>query len=210
MELAVLNVQGAETGRKVNLPDSLFGIETPNDQAIYEVVKGTLANQRQGTHKAKERGEVSGSKKKPYRQKGTGSARAGHKRSPLWRHGGRVFGPRPRDYSSNLNRKVKALARASALTYKAREEAITVVEDFNFEKPRTKDLLSVISNLKLNDKKILMVLPEGNENIYLSGRNIPGAEVIRAEDLYAYAILNADNVVILEKAVEALEQKLGN
>ena len=199
----------AKQSSKVSLPELYFAAEIKKS-AVHQNVLSILAGRRAGTAKTKTRGEVAGGGKKPYRQKGTGSARSGHKRSPLWRHGGRIFGPRPRDYSPSLNRKVKALARASALTYKARESAITVVEDFNFEKPRTKDLVSVIDNLKLNDKKVLMVVSEGNDNLYLSGRNIPGTEVIRAEDLHTYAVLNADSLVILEKAVEALEQKLGN
>lgn len=209
MEVAVKNIKGADTGRKVSLPGSVFGLEAPNDHAIYEDVRQTLANRRQGTHKAKERGEVSGSQKKPYRQKGTGSARAGHKRSPLWRHGGRVFGPRPRNYGFRLNKKVKQLARRSALTYKAREEKITVVEKFDLNKPQTKEFLNILNALELGSSKVLFVLPEVNTNIYLSGRNVPKANVIRANDLNTYDILNAETLILVEESVELINQQLG-
>lgn len=209
MEVAVKNIKGADTGRKVTLPGSVFGLEAPNDHAIYEDVRQILANRRQGTHKAKERGEVSGSKKKPYRQKGTGSARAGHKRSPLWRHGGRVFGPRPRNYGFRLNKKVKQLARRSALTYKAREEKITVVEKFDFAAPKTKEFLSILNALELGTTKVLLVVPGDNKNVYLSGRNLPKAQVIRANDLNTYDILNADTLVLVEDSVEMINQQLG-
>lgn len=208
MEIAVKNKQGADTGRKVTLSESIFGVD-PSDHAIYEDVRLILANARQGTHKAKERGEVSGSKKKPYRQKGTGNARPGHKRSPLWRHGGRVFGPKPRDYGFRLNKKVKRLARRSALTYKAREERITILENFTMDAPKTKEFKSMMAALKLNTSKVLFVLPEDGNNIYLSGRNLPKTQVIRAEDLNTYDILNAESLVIVEGAVAMIEQQLG-
>jgi large subunit ribosomal protein L4 len=207
MELAVLNTQGAETGRNVTLPETVFGVE-PNDHAMYQDVRLILANARQGTHKAKERGEVSGSKKKPYRQKGTGNARPGHKRSPLWRHGGRVFGPRPRDYGFKLNKKVKRLARRSALTYKARENGIVILENLTMAAPKTKDFKRMISALKVENTKVLLVVSQDNKNVYLSGRNLPKTVVTRAEDLNTYDILNADHLVICEDAVAIIEQQL--
>ena len=209
MELAVKNIQGADTGRKVELPAEVFGVESPNDHALYQDVRQILANRRQGTHKAKERGEVSGSKKKPYRQKGTGNARAGHKRSPLWRHGGRVFGPRPRDYGFRLNKKVKRLARRSALTYKAREEQITVLEGFQLSGPKTKDFVAILQALELQNTKVLMVLPEDSKEIYLSSRNLPKALVRRASDLNTYDILNADRLVLIEGSVAKIKEQLG-
>lgn len=208
MELTVKNIKGEETGRKITLSDEIFGVE-PNDHAIYEDVRLMQANARQGTHKAKERGEVSGSTKKPFRQKGTGGARGGHKRSPLWRHGGRVFGPRPRDYGFKLNKKVKRLARRSALTYKARENSIILLENFNLQAPKTKDFIKILSALQLDNRKTLMVLPEDNANIFLSGRNVPRTQVVRASDLNTYDILNADRLVILEGAVEKINEQLG-
>lgn len=207
MELAVLNTQGAETGRTVTLRDEVFGV-TPSDHAMYQDVRQILANGRQGTHKAKERGEVSGSKKKPYRQKGTGNARPGHKRSPIWRHGGRAFGPRPRDYGFKLNKKVKRLARRSALTYKAQDNQITILENLSMDAPKTKNFKSILSALKANETKVLVVLPEYSKNVYLSGRNLPKAQVVRAEDLNTYDILNADHLLICEGAVEKIEQQL--
>ena len=209
MELAVKNIQGTDTGRKVSLPGEVFELETPNDHAIYEDVRQILARRRQGTHKAKERGEVSGSKKKPFRQKGTGNARQGHKRSPLFRHGGRIFGPRPRSYDFRLNKKVKRLARRSALTYKAKESKITVVEGFNLAAPKTKEFLSILKALELDNRKILLVLPEDNNNIYLSSRNLPKANVLRAGDLNTYDILNADELVLVEDSVAKIQQQLG-
>lgn len=206
MEISVVNISGKETGRKINLPDSVFNLETPNDHAIYMDVRQIQANQRQGTHKSKERGEVRGSTKKPFRQKGTGGARAGHKRSPLWRHGGTVFGPRPRDYSFRLNKKIKTLARASALTYAARESKIVVLENFNFEKPRTKDFQGMLKNLNINVSKVLLVLNGANENVFLSGRNIPGTKITPASDLNTFDILNADRVLIIEEAVSSIEK----
>lgn len=209
MEVAVKNTQGADTGRKVSLSEAVYGLENPSDHAIYQDVRQLLANARQGTHKAKERGEVSGSNKKPYRQKGTGNARPGHKRSPLWRHGGRVFGPRPRSYSFKLNKKIKRLARRSALTYKAREEAITVIESFNFDAPKTKNFVSLLKALEMDASKVLLVLNGDHKNIVLSGRNLPKAQVVRASDLNTYDILNAEQVVIVEDAVETIEKQLG-
>lgn len=209
MELAVKNIQGSDTGRKVSLPGEVFGLENPNEQAVYEDVRQILANRRQGTHKAKERGEVSGSKKKPFRQKGTGNARQGNKRSPLFRHGGRIFGPRPRNYGFSLNKKVKRLARRSALTYKAQESKITVVESFNLSAPKTKDFLNILKALELDNRKILLVLPEDNNNIYLSSRNLPKTNVMRAGDLNTYDILNADELVLVEDSVAKIQQQLG-
>ena len=206
MELSVVDKTGKDTGRKVTLSERVFGVEEPNEHVVYLDVKHFLANQRQGTHKAKERGEVSGSKKKPYRQKGTGSARAGHKRSPLWRHGGRVFGPKPRDYGFKLNKKTKALARACALTYKAQEDNIKLLENFSMDAPKTKEFVEILSNLDAAERKVLMVLPEGNANIYLSGRNLPKANVVRASDLNTYDILNHDMLVIVEEAVEIINK----
>jgi large subunit ribosomal protein L4 len=208
MEVTVKNIKGADTGEKVTLPASIFGIE-PNDQAIYQDVRQILANARQGTHKAKERGEVSGSTKKPYRQKGTGNARQGHKRSPLWRHGGRVFGPRPRSYGFKLNRKVKRLARRSALSYKAQEEKIMVLDSFGLSAPNTKEFAQVLNNLKIQGQKVLLVLPEDNQSVYRAGRNIPKTQIMRAQDLNTYDILNADKLVILKDAVEKINEQLG-
>jgi large subunit ribosomal protein L4 len=182
MELAVVNIKGKETGRKVNLNDSIFGIE-PNDHAIYLDTKQFLANQRQGTHKAKERGEVAGSTRKIKKQKGTGTARAGSIKNPLFRGGGRVFGPTPRYYGFKLNKKVKQLARKSALSYKASTNNIIVLEDFSFEAPKTKDIFKMGDNLNIANKKSLIVLPEQNNNIYLSSRNVQGVEVITAGEL---------------------------
>jgi large subunit ribosomal protein L4 len=198
MEISVLDKAGKETGRKMNLPDELFAIEKPNDHAIYLDVRQIQANARQGTHKAKERGEVRGSTKKPWKQKGTGGARAGHKRSPLWRHGGRVFGPHPRDYGFRLNKKVKVLARASAFTYKAIEQKITVLENFNFEKPRTKEFLSILKNINAQNEKVLLLLAGQNQNVYLSGRNIPGTKIVPSTEASTYDILHADRLVIVE------------
>jgi len=208
MELTVKNTKGADTGEKVSLSEVIFGIE-PNDHAIYQDVRQILANARQGTHKAKERGEVSGSTKKPYRQKGTGNARQGHKRSPLWRHGGRVFGPRPHNYGFKLNKKVKRLARRSALSYKAKEAKILVLDNFLLNTPKTKEVVSVLNNLKLNGVKVLMVLGDDNQNIYLSGRNIPKTQIVRAQDLNTYDILHADHLVIMKDAFSKINEQLG-
>jgi len=205
MEIKVLNTAGQETGRTVTLDEQIFGIE-PNDHAIYLDVKQILANKRQGTHSSKERADVSGSTRKLKKQKGTGTARAGSVKSPVFRGGGRVFGPRPRSYDFKLNKKVKALARRSALTYKALEEAILVIEDFSFETPKTREMVQISNNLKINDKKSLFVLPEENKNIYLSSRNLQAISVITASELNTYQILNAKKVVVLESSVSKIEE----
>ena len=207
MEVSVLNINGQETGRKVTLNESIFGIE-PNDHVLYLDVKQYLANQRQGTHKAKERSEHAGSTRKLGRQKGGGGARHGDINSPLLRGGGRVFGPRPRDYRFKLNKKVKVLARKSALSYKAQENAIIVVEDFNFEAPKTKDFIKVAKNLKVEGKKLLMVLPEANKNVYVSARNLQRSEIALAAQLNSYKVLNADVMVITENSLKAIEAVL--
>ena len=201
MELAVITTTGQETGRTVSLPESVFGI-TPNDHVIYLAVKQYLANQRQGTHKSKERAEIAGSTKKIKKQKGTGTARAGSIKSPVFRGGGRVFGPRPRNYGFKLNKKVKSLARNSALSYKASEQSIKVLEGFSFEQPRTKEFLSILKSLELDNQKTLLVLDADNENIYLSSRNLPKAAVTTVDTLNTYEILHADQVIIAEGAVE--------
>jgi large subunit ribosomal protein L4 len=205
MEIKVLNKAGQETGRTVTLDEQIFGIE-PNDHAIYLDVKQILANKRQGTHSSKERADVSGSTRKLKKQKGTGTARAGSVKSPVFRGGGRVFGPRPRNYDFKLNKKVKSLARKSALTYKALEEAILVIEDFSFETPKTREMVQISNNLKINDKKSLFVLPEENKNIYLSSRNLQAVSVITASELNTYQILNAKKVVVLESSVNKIEE----
>ena len=207
MNVAVVKNNGEDTGRKVSLSKDIFNVE-PNDHAIYLDVKSYLANQRQGTHKAKERAEITGSTRKIKRQKGTGTARAGSIKSPLFRGGGRVFGPQPRNYSIKLNKKVKVLARKSALSYKAQEKAIAVLEDFNFEAPKTKDYLAMLNSLSLQDKKILLVLPESNKNIVLSGRNVQNSKIITADQINTYDVLNADNLVLVESSVEKLEKTL--
>ena len=204
MEVNVLNIKGEDTGRKVALNESIFGIE-PNDHAIYLAVKQYMANQRQGTHKSKERSEVSGSTRKLGRQKGGGGARRGDINSPVLVGGGRVFGPKPRDYWFKLNKKVKALARKSALSYKAKENAIVVVEDFNFEAPKTKDFVEMTKNLKVADKKLLLVLPEANKNVYLSARNIKRANVIIASSLNTYKVLEVDTLVITENSLKSID-----
>jgi large subunit ribosomal protein L4 len=207
MEINVLNIKGQETGRKVTLNESIFGIE-PNDHVIYLDVKRYLADQRQGTAKAKERSEHAGSTRKLGRQKGGGGARHGDINSPLLRGGGRVFGPRPRDYRFKLNKKVTALARKSALAYKAKENAIIVVEDFTFEAPKTKEFLSIAKNLNVEGKKMLMVLPESNKNVYLSARNLQKAECIIASNVNTYKVLNADVMVITENSLKAIDSVL--
>lgn len=204
MEVNVLNIKGEDTGRKVSLNEAIFGIE-PNDHAIYLAVKQFMANQRQGTHKSKERSEISGSTRKLGRQKGGGGARRGDINSPVLVGGGRVFGPKPRDYWFKLNKKVKDLARRSALSYKARENAIVVVEDFTFEAPKTKDFVEMTNNLKVSDKKLLLVLPESNKNVYLSARNIKRANVIIASDLNTYKVLEADTLVITESSLKSID-----
>jgi len=208
MELNVLNINGQETGRKVALNEAIFGIE-PNDHVIYLDVKQYMANQRQGTAKSKERSEISGSTRKLGRQKGGGGARHGDINSPLLRGGGRVFGPKPRDYSFKLNKKVKVLARKSALAYKAQENAIIVVEDFNFEAPKTKEFVNIAKNLKVDGKKLLFLLPDANKNVYLSARNLQKAEVLEANKLNTYKVLNADVLVITEKSLETINGILG-
>ena len=205
MEISVLNLAGQETGRKVELNDAIFAIE-PNDQSIYLDVKQFLANQRQGTHKAKERADISGSTRKIKKQKGTGTARAGSIKSPIFRGGGRVFGPRPRNYGFKLNKKVKQLARKSALTYKANDGAIKVLEDFTFESPKTKEMVLLQKNLKINDKKSLIVLSDANKNIYLSSRNLQNVDVINVSDLNTYDVLRAKNIIFVEGSVNKLEE----
>ena len=207
MEVSVLNINGQETGRKVSLNESIFGIE-PNDHVLYLDVKQYLANQRQGTAKAKERSEVSGSIRKLGRQKGGGGARRGDINSPVLVGGGRVFGPKPRDYRFKLNKKVKVLARKSALAYKAQENAVIVVEDFNFEAPKTKDFVNITKNLKVEGKKTLLVLPEVDKNVYLSARNLQRAEVMTANTINAYKVLNAEVLVVTEKSLQTIDQIL--
>ena len=209
MELAIINIDGKETGRKVTLNDSIFGIN-PNDHAIYLDVKQYLANQRQGTHKSKERAEVSGSTKKIKRQKGSGTARAGSRKNPLFRGGGRVFGPQPRYYGFKLNKKVKELARRSALAYKATGNNIIVLEDFNFEAPKTKDMVKICNNLNIANKKLLYVFSERNKNIYLSARNVEGIEVVTANDLNTYGIMKASTLILAESAVDVLNANFEN
>ena len=205
MELSVYNIKGQDTGKKVTLNDAVFGVE-PNDHAIYLDVKQFLANQRQGTHKSKERSEISGSTRKLHKQKGTGGARIGDINSPVLVGGGRVFGPKPRDYRFKLNKKVKALARKSALTYKAQENAIVVVEDFNFEAPKTKDFIALTKNLQVADKKLVLVLSDQNKNVYLSARNLTNARVITISDLNTYRVLDNKALVLTESALAAINQ----
>lgn len=207
MELSVLNIKGEDTGRKVALNDAIYGIE-PNDHAIYLDVKQYLAAQRQGTAKSKERSEISGSTRKLGRQKGGGGARRGDINSPVLVGGARVFGPQPRDYSFKLNKKVKALARRSALSYKAQEGAIVVVEDFDIEAPKTKSFLEIVNNLKVSDKKVLVVMPEANKNVYLSARNLQNAKVAIASNVNTYGILNAGVMVVTESALGKIEAVL--
>jgi large subunit ribosomal protein L4 len=207
MEVKIINSTGKATTKKVNLNDAIYGIE-PNDHAIYLDVKQYLANQRQGTHKAKQRNEISGSTRKLHKQKGTGGSRKGSIKSPLFRGGGRIFGPQPRDYSFKLNKKVKQLARKSALTYKAKNESLVVLEDFNYDAPKTKNFLEMLNNLKLSDKKTLVVLSESNKNIYLSSRNLQGSKVVIASELNTYDILNANFLVLTESSVEKIDNLL--
>ncbi len=204
MKLAVYNIKGEDTGKTVELNDAIFAIAEPNEHVVYLDVKQFLANQRQGTHKAKERSEVSGSTKKLGRQKGGGGARHGDINSPLFNGGGRVFGPRPRNYSFKLNKKVKALARRSALTFKAQNNQIMVVEDFNFEAPKTKEMVNITKNLKIEGKKFLLVLPGQNKNVFLSARNLPNARVITASDINTYRILDNKMMVVTESSVDVL------
>ncbi|MBX7202356.1 MAG: 50S ribosomal protein L4 [Bacteroidia bacterium] len=207
MELTVLNTSGQETGRKVKLNSDVFAI-TPNDHAIYLDVKQILANRRQGTHKAKERAEVNYSTRKLKRQKGTGGARAGSIKSPVFVGGGRIFGPKPRDYSFRLNKKVKMLARKSALTYKAQDNGIVLVEQFQIEKPSTKQYSTILKNLNLSTGKTLVVIPENNQALYLSSRNLPNSKVVTATDLNTYDILHANHIVLFEDAVKNVENTL--
>lgn len=207
MEVKVLDIKGKDTGRKVQLSDSVFAIE-PNNHAVYLDVKQYLANQRQGTHKAKERAEVAGSTRKIKKQKGTGTARAGSAKNPLFKGGGTVFGPRPRSYSFKLNKNLKRLARKSAFSIKAKESNIIVLEDFNFETPSTKNFINVLKSLGLENKKSLFVLGDSNKNVYLSSRNLKASNVVSSSELSTYAILNANNVVLLEGSLEGIEDNL--
>jgi len=208
MELSVLNIKGEDTGRKIALSDAVFGAE-PNAHAMYLDVKQYLANQRQGTHKSKERNEVAGSTKKIKKQKGTGGARAGSLKSPLFVGGGRVFGPKPRNYSFKLNKKLKAVARVSALSLLARDNKVALLESFSLEAPRTKEFISILNNIK-STGKTLVVIPENNQNIVLSGRNIPKVKVATAADLNTYDLLNAERVVLIEESVNIIENLLSN
>lgn len=207
MDVAVIKYSGEQTGRKVSLNSDVFGIE-PNDHAIWLDVKSFLANQRQGTHKSKQRNEITGSSKKIKKQKGTGGARAGNIKNPQFKGGGRIFGPAPRDYSFKLNKKVKDLARKSALTYKAKDNSIAVVEDFNFEKPQTKQYLSMLKSLAVGGKKTLLVLPEANRSVALSGRNIPNTKVVTAAQLNTYDVINADSLILVESSVNKIDSIL--
>jgi len=207
MEAVVLDIKGKDTGRKVSLNDAIYAIE-PNDHAVYLDVKQYLANQRQGTHKSKERAEITGSTRKIKKQKGTGTARAGSIKSPVMRGGGRAFGPRPRNYSFKLNKKLKQLARKSAFTIMAKEESIVVLENVSFETPKTKLFIDMLGNLGLSGKKTLLVLADSNNNVYLSSRNLQRTEVVRASELSTYKILNAGTVLLTEGAVERIENIL--
>ncbi|MDR3251544.1 MAG: 50S ribosomal protein L4 [Tannerella sp.] len=207
MELNILNKKGEDTGRTVTLNDEIFGIE-PNDHAIYLDVKQHLANKRQGTHKSKERSEITGSTRKLIRQKGSGGARRGDIKSPVLVGGGRAFGPRPRDYSFKLNKKVKVLARRSALTYKAQDNLITVIEDFAMDAPKTKEFVSFMKDLKLEGKKILFVLSENNDSVYLSARNLKNANIITVSELNTYKIMDASNLLLTESSVDIIQTYL--
>lgn len=207
MEVKVLDINGKETGRKVQLSDSVFAIE-PNNHAIYLDVKQYLANQRQGTHKAKERNEVAGSTRKIKKQKGTGTARAGSRKSPVFKGGGTIFGPRPRSYSFKLNKNLKRLARKSALSLKAKESNLVVIEDFTFDTPNTKKFISVLSNLGIQNKKSLFVLGESNKNVYLSSRNLKTSSVVMSSELSTYTILNTNSLVLLEGSIEGIVENL--
>jgi large subunit ribosomal protein L4 len=207
MELTILNTAGKETGRKVELMDTIFSIE-PNDHAIYLDVKQYLASKRQGTHKSKQRNEITGSTRKIKKQKGTGGARAGSIKNPLFHGGGRVFGPQPRDYWFKLNKKVKVLARKSALSYKAKNNEIVVLEDFTLETAKTKDYIALLNNLKLDDKKSLVVLNEPNKNIYLSSRNLTGSRVVTISELTTYDIMNSSSLVFVESSLDNIQKSL--
>lgn len=203
MEVNVINISGQETGAKVQLPDAIFAVE-PNDHAIYLDVKQYLANQRQGTHKSKQRNEIAGSTRKLYKQKGTGGARAGSIKSPLFNGGGRVFGPQPRDYSFKLNKKLKSLARKSALTYKAQDNNIVVLEDFSFDTIKTKNYINFVAGLNFSDEKTLLVLPAANNNVYLSSRNLKKAKVVTAAELNTYDVLNAGKLLLTTETVKTM------
>lgn len=207
MDIAVVKQNGQSTGRKVNLADEVFGIE-PNDHAIYLDVKSIQANQRQGTAKSKQRNEISGSTKKLKKQKGTGGARAGNIKNPQFKGGGRIFGPVPRDYSFKLNKKVKDLARRSALAYKAKDNSISVLEDFNFEAPKTKQYTAMLKSLSLADKKTLVVLPANNQNVVLSGRNLQNTKIITASQINTFDVMNADQLVLVESSIETINNLL--
>jgi large subunit ribosomal protein L4 len=207
MKVAVLDIKGKETGRKVDLSDDVFAIE-PNEHAIYLDVKQYLAHQRQGTHKAKERAEITGSTRKIKKQKGTGTARAGSIKSPIFRGGGRIFGPRPKDYTQKLNKNMKRLARKSALSLKSKEQSLVVVEDFSFDAPKTKDFVKFLSSLGIENKKSLIVLGDSNNNVYLSSRNLERSEVVTGSELNTYKIVNATSLVLTESALEGIESNL--
>jgi len=207
MQLAILNKKGEDTGKKVNLSKDVFGIE-PNDHAIYLDVKQYLANQRQGTHKSKEKSEIKASTRKIKKQKGTGTARAGSLKSPIFVGGGRVFGPKPRDYRFKLNKKLKQLARRSVLSYKQAQNNISVLEELSFDKPKTKEYLAILNALSLSGKKTLLVLPEKNNEVYLSGRNIPKTEVKTVSELNTYDIINAEKLILSEKSIEKIQETL--
>lgn len=209
MTLDVYKIDGSKSGESIELKDEIFNIE-PNDHTIYLAVKAYLANQRQGTHKAKERSEVSGGGKKPWRQKGRGGARAGSSRSPLWVGGGTIFGPKPRDYTQSLNKKVKRLARKSALSYKAKSEQIVVIEDFNFDVPKTKELNSILSAIKANGKKALILTSGNRENVYKSGRNIAKVRILEADKASTYDILNNQVLILQKSAVQDIEKTFSN
>jgi len=207
MKVSVLDIKGKETGREVELSESVFGLE-PNDHVVYLDVKQHLANKRQGTHKAKERAEIVGSTRKIKKQKGTGTARAGSIKSPIFKGGGRVFGPRPRDYHFKLNKKLKRLARKTVLSQKLKNNQLMIVEDFGFDAPKTKDFLNVLDNLNIRDKKSLLVLDESNKNVYLSSRNLKSAKVVNVSELNTYNILNSNVLLISESRLEELQNNL--
>ncbi len=209
MELSVINIKGEDTGKKVTLSEEIFGIE-PNEHAVYLDVKQYLANQRQGTHKSKERAEVNYSTRKLKRQKGTGGARAGSRKSPVFVGGGRIFGPRPRDYGFKLNKKVKVLARKSALAAKANADSVSIMEEFTFDAPKTKSYLNILNALSLTGKKTLLILAAADENVYLSGRNIPKTKIVTADMVNTYDLMNADRLLISEPALSVLENLLNN
>jgi large subunit ribosomal protein L4 len=205
MDIEIYKINGKKTSRKVSLDDSIYAIE-PNDNAIYLDVKQHMANKRQGTHKTKERGEVRGSTRKIKKQKGTGTARAGDIKSPIFRGGGRTFGPRPKDYNFKLNKKIKTLARKSALSHKIKDDSITVIEEFSFEMPKTKNYLNLLNDFGISDKKTLLILSQRNKNVYLSSRNLGKAKIIMASSLNTYDILNANNILITENSVQEIEK----